>query len=378
MTQSAQPEVQRQDAETAVVVASQWRLMWWRFKRHRLALISVGMIGLFYFVSAFAEFLGVGDPALASREYHYLRPQPVRFFDDGKLFLHVNGVRGFRDENFKWDFEVLPEEKLPIGLLARGFEYKLFGLISTDRHLIGFSDPEIYKQRPSLFLLGSDKLGRDQLTRLMLATRISTTVALLGVFLSLALGVVIGGISGYYGGAADLIIQRIIEMLVALPTLPLWMALSAAVPNDWSVIKVYFAITIILSIFGWTGLARVVRGRFLTLREEEFVTAARISGAPERRIIFRHMVPSFYSHIIATGTLAIPGMVLGETALSFLGIGMKPPAVSYGVLLQQAQNPQTVALYPWLMMVAIPFILIVLSFNFMGDGLRDASDPYGQ
>ena len=336
------------------------------------------MIGLFYFVSAFAEFLGVGDPALASREYHYLRPQPVRFFDDGKLFLHVNGVRGFRDENFKWDFEVLPEEKLPIGLLARGFEYKLFGLISTDRHLIGFSDPEIYKQRPSLFLLGSDKLGRDQLTRLMLATRISTTVALLGVFLSLALGVVIGGISGYYGGAADLIIQRIIEMLVALPTLPLWMALSAAVPNDWSVIKVYFAITIILSIFGWTGLARVVRGRFLTLREEEFVTAARISGAPERRIIFRHMVPSFYSHIIATGTLAIPGMVLGETALSFLGIGMKPPAVSYGVLLQQAQNPQTVALYPWLMMVAIPFILIVLSFNFMGDGLRDASDPYGQ
>ena len=377
MTVITQPDVYNEDAESALVVASQWRLMWWRFKKHKPALVSVVILALFYLVSAFAEFLGMGDPALASSEYHYLRPQSLRFFDDGKFFPHVNGVRGFRNENHKWDYDVLPEEKLPIGIFTRGFEYKLLGLFSTDRHLIGFTDPEMYKERPALFLLGSDKLGRDQFTRLLLATRISTTVALVGVFLSLLLGIIIGGISGYYGGVTDIIVQRIIEMLVALPTLPLWMALSAAVPDSWSVIQVYFAITIILSVFGWTGLARVVRGRFLALREEEFVTAARIAGASGSRIIFRHMVPSFYSHIIATGTLAIPGMVLGETALSFLGIGLKPPAVSYGILLQQAQNPQTVALYPWLMMVAIPFIIIVLSFNFMGDGLRDAADPYG-
>ena len=377
MTEQVVLPIQTGVDEEEVLVASQWRLMWWRFRRHKPAIISGLILACFYTVFPLAEFLGTGDPALSAQEYHLLRPQPIRFFDEGSFSPHVNGLRGFRDENFKKDYETLSEVKIPIRLFATGFKYKFLGLIETDKHLIGFSDTEVLEERPALFILGSDKVGRDQWSRLMLSTRISLSIGLVGVGLSFFVGIILGGISGYYGGFIDTIIQRVIEVMIAIPTLPLWMGLSAAVPKGWSVIQVYFAINIILSIFGWTGMARVVRGRYLSLREEDFVTAAKIAGAGEGRVMFKHMLPSFYSHIIAAISLSIPGMIIGETSLSFLGLGLRPPAVSYGVMLQQAQNPQVVALYPWLMFVAIPVIIVILAFNFLGDGLRDAADPYG-
>ena len=363
--------------EEEVFVASQWRLMWWRFKKHKPAIISGIILSFFYLIFPFAEFVGTGDPALSSQSHHLLRPQPLRFFDEGSFSPHVNRLEGFRDENFKKSYRALPDERMPVGFFVHGFKYDFLGFIETDLHLIGFSKAEDLEERPSLYLLGSDKVGRDQFSRLLLSTRISLSIGLVGVAMSFLFGITLGGISGFYGGAIDTVIQRIIEIMIAVPTLPLWMGLSAAVPDDWSVLQVYLAITIILSIFGWTGMARVVRGRYLSLREEDFVTAAVIAGSGEGRIMFRHMLPSFYSHIIASVTLAIPGMIIGETSLSFLGLGLRPPAVSYGVMLQQAQNPQTVALYPWLMFVAIPVIIIILCFNFLGDGLRDAADPYG-
>lgn len=228
----------------------------------------------------------------------------------------------------------------------------------------------------TIFLFGTDRLGRDVFSRILYGARISTTIGLVGVFLSMVLGIIIGGISGYYGGKIDNFIQRTIEFLISIPTIPLWMALSAALPRYWSQIKVYFAITVILSLIGWTGLARVVRSKFLSLKDEDFVVAARLAGASEWRIIFKHMLPSLTSHLIASATLAIPGMILGETGLSFLGLGLRPPAISWGVLLQEAQNIRTVALYPWLLIPGLFVIVTVLCFNFVGDGLRDAADPY--
>ena len=273
-------------------------------------------------------------------------------------------------------YSVNEEERIPLRFFARGFEYKLFGIIPYDRHLIGV--PEEYDAYEAISLFGTDKQGRDLYSRLLLAVRVSMSIGLVGVALSLFLGVALGGISGYYGGFMDTVIQRIIEIVRSVPTIPLWMGLAASLPRDWSILKVYFAITIIISLFAWTELARVVRGRFLALREEDFVTAAELAGASRTRIIFRHMVPSFLSHIIAATTLAVPEMIISETSLSFLGLGLRPPAVSFGVLLEQAQNIQTVALSPWLMIPAIPVIIVVLAFNFLGDGLRDAADPYGQ
>jgi peptide/nickel transport system permease protein len=261
-----------------------------------------------------------------------------------------------------------------VKLFARGYEYKLLGLFPTDIHLIGV---EGAAAEETLFLLGTDLLGRDIWSRLMLATRTSMTIGLVGVTLSLFLGVLLGGISGYYGGPIDTFIQRVIEIIRSIPTIPLWMGLAAALPTSWSITRIYFAITIIISLIGWTELARVVRGRFLTLREEDFVMAAELAGASQNRIIFRHMVPSFLSHIIAATTLAIPAMIISETALSFLGLGLRPPAISWGVMLQEAQNIQTLAISPWMLVTAIPVIVVILAFNFMGDGLRDAADPYG-
>ncbi len=359
-------------------VASQWRLMWWRFRLHKPALVSVVVVIFFYLTMPVAEFLGMGEPGLVDEQFHYLRPQPIRFFDDGSFSPHVNGLRGYRDEAFKKEYELLPDVKIPIGFFVQAWDWEFLKVVKSNRHLIGFTSQEQVKERAAPFVLGTDNLGRDQWSRVMLATRISLSVGLVGVGLSLIGGVFLGGISGYYGGVADTAIQRVIEIMGAIPALPLWMGLSAAVPQDWSVLQVYFAITIILSIFAWTGMARTVRGKFLALREEDYVTAARLSGTTEARIMFRHMLPSFYSHIIATISLSIPGMIAGEVGLSFLGLGLRPPAVSYGILLQQAQNPQTVALYPWLMFVALPVIVVVFCFNFLGDGLRDAADPYGK
>jgi peptide/nickel transport system permease protein len=261
-----------------------------------------------------------------------------------------------------------------IRFFVRGFEYRLLGLFATDIHLLGLDAEEI----PTPFYpLGTDRMGRDLWSRLMYGTRISLSIGLVGVAISLFLGILLGGMSGYYGGSIDLTIQRVIEFLRSIPTIPLWLALGAAVPLEWSVIQVYFAITIILSLIGWTGLAREVRGRLLAMREEDFILAARFSGSGELRIIFRHMIPSFMSHIIAAITLAIPAMILAETALSFLGLGLRPPAISWGILLFEAQNLQSVAGAPWLLLPGLVVIVAILAFNFLGDGLRDAADPYG-
>ena len=359
-----------------IYVASQWQLMWWRLRKHRLAMVAAAVLGAFYFVVIFANFLATSDPALSEARRGELPPQRVHFFDGFKPSLHVNAVSGYRDpKSYKRVYETDPDIKYPLRFFARGYEYKFLGVIKTDWHLLGVSSP--LKAEETIFLLGTDVQGRDVWSRLMLATRISMLIGLVSVVISLILGVVLGGISGYYGGWIDLIIQRVIEILRSIPTIPLWMGIAASVPRDWSIIKIYFAITIIISLIGWTTLAREVRGRFLSLRDEDFVTAAELAGASQMRIIFRHMAPSFMSHIIASTTLALPAIIISETSLSFLGLGLRPPAISWGVMLQAAQNVQTIALTPWLMIPAIPVIIAVLAFNFLGDGLRDAADPYG-
>jgi len=350
--------------------------MWWRFRKHRLAIVSGFVIIGFYLAVLGADFLAYTDPNASEAQRSLMPPQPIHWFDDWQFSPHVYAVRGYRDlQTFQRVYKVDLTQKIPIRFFARGFEYKFLGLIPTNRHLIGVD--EGLEAAKTIFLLGTDVQGRDVWSRLMYATRISMTIGLVGVTLSLFLGVLLGGISGFYGGMADTIIQRVIEILRSIPTIPLWMGLAAALPRDWSVLQVYFAITIIISLLGWTELARVVRGRFLGLREEDFVVSARLVGCSEMRIIFVHMVPSFMSHIIAATTLALPAMIISETALSFLGLGLRPPAISWGVLLQQAQNVQTVALSSWLMIPALPVIVAVLAFNFLGDGLRDAADPYG-
>jgi len=364
------------DAGERLYVASQWQLMWWRFRKHHLAMAAGIVVVCFYLAAIFADFLATTDPELSDAKRSLMPPQRLHWFDSWSLQPHVYAVKGARDpKTFKRVYQVDPTQKIPVFVFVHGFPYKLLGLLPTDRHLLGVGTS--YEAAQTLFILGTDVQGRDLWSRLLYATRISVSIGLVGVALSLFLGVLLGGISGFYGGWVDTLIQRFIEILRSIPTIPLWMGLAAALPRDWSILQVYFAITIIISLLGWTELARVVRGRFLALREEDFVVAARLAGCSQMRIIFVHMVPSFMSHIIAATTLALPAMIISETSLSFLGLGLRPPAVSWGVLLQQAQNVQTVAISPWLMLPAIPVIIAVLAFNFLGDGLRDAADPYG-
>jgi peptide/nickel transport system permease protein len=361
-------------AEERVSVASQWQLMWWRFRKHRLAIVAAVVVLGFYLVVLGADFLAYADPEASEAQRGLIAPQPIQWFDEGQFKPYVNALVGKRDPlTFKRVYALDPTQKVPITFFAQGFEYKLFGLIPTDRHLLGVEGAEAEK---TLFILGTDLQGRDLWSRLMYGTRISLTIGLVSVAVSLILGVVLGGLSGFFGGLIDTVTQRVIEIIRSIPTIPLWMGLAAAVPQDWSVLQVYFAITVIISLIGWTELARVVRGRFLSLREEDFVMAAELAGCSRARIIFVHMVPLFLSHIIAATTLALPFMVISETSLSFLGLGLRPPAISWGVLLQQAQNVQTVAISPWLLLPSIPVIIIILAFNFLGDGLRDAADPY--
>jgi peptide/nickel transport system permease protein len=363
-------------AEERISVATQWQLMWWRFKKHRLAMASTVVVLLFYLVVIFADFLAYSDPLASEAQRSLLPPQRIHWFDEGRFSPHVFGLTGMRDPNtFKRVYTPDPNKKIPVRFFVRGFTYQFLLVIPMNLHLIGVegTTPE-----ESLFLLGTDEQGRDLWSRLMYATRTSLIIGLVGVSLSLLLGVFLGGISGLYGGVLDTVIQRVIEILRSIPTIPLWMGLAAALPNDWSVLQVYFAITIIISLIGWTELARVVRGRFLSLRQEDFVMAAELCGCGQMRIIFTHLVPSFLSHIIAATTLAVPAMIISETSLSFLGLGLRPPAISWGVLLQQAQNIQALAISPWLLIPSIPVTIVILAFNFMGDGLRDAADPYGQ
>lgn len=366
------------EAEERVSVASQWQLMWWRFRKHKLALFAAGLL-IFYFLDVlFADFIAYADPVASEAQRSLIAPQAIHLFDDdGSFFPHVQALVGKRDPTtFKRVYVIDPEQKVPVRFFAQGFEYKIAGLIPWDRHLFGI-EGEGKTPEDSLFLLGTDVQGRDVWSRLAYATQASMLVGLVSVAMSLFLGVLLGGISGYFGGLIDTVIQRVIEILRSIPTIPLWMGLAAAVPKDWDIYRVFFIMTVILALFQWTELARVVRGRFLSLRDEDFVTAAELVGCSRMRIIFRHMVPSFLSHIIAATTLALPFIIIFETSLSFLGLGLRPPAISWGVMLQQASNVQTAAVSPWLLYPAVPVILAILAYNFLGDGLRDAADPYG-
>jgi peptide/nickel transport system permease protein len=356
-------------------VATQLQLTWWRFRRHKLAMVSLVVIAFFYLIALGADFLATTDPHATDARTSYIAPQPIHLFDaDGAFRPHVSGLKGMRDpKTFKLSYTADPNRQVFLQFFARGYRYSILGF-ETDIHLIGLKDPQ---RGDGIFILGTDLLGRDLWSRLMVATRVSLTIGLVGVSISLFLGVLLGGISAIYGGVVDTLIQRLIEVIRSMPTIPLWLGLAAALPNTWSVTQVYFAITIIISLLAWTDLARVVRGKFLSLREEDFVMAAELAGASQGRIIFRHMLPSFASHIIAAVSLALPAMIISETSLSFLGLGLRPPAISWGILLQDAQSIQTLALAPWLLISAIPVILVILAFNFLGDGLRDAADPYG-
>ncbi len=363
-------------AEASLYTASQWQLMWWRFSRHRVAVVSMILLVFAYGAALFAEFVSPHDPNRFSSSWVLAPPMRLHFTrPDGSFSLRpfVYGLTSARDEE-TLAMVVVPDKTQvhPIHFWVKGDPYTLWGQFDSDLHLFGI---DVWAEQP-LFLLGADDLGRDLFSRIMYGARISLSIGLLGVGFSLLFGVVLGGISGYYGGLIDVIIQRIIELLRSLPTIPLWLTLVVILPPHWSALRVYFGITIILSLIGWTGMARVVRGRFLALREEDFIMAARLANAPQMRIIMRHMVPSFTSHLIAQMTLAVPGMILGETALSFLGLGLQPPVVSWGVLLQGAQNLRSVVLAPWLLLPGLFVVAVILAFNFAGDGLRDAADPY--
>ena len=351
--------------------ASQRELIWWRFTRHKAAVVSSALLILLYLGAAFAGFVSPytmharfeGLQASPPTKIHLIKPE-------GGIQPYVfASQRAMNPETFRWIFTEDTSKIYPIKFFVRAEEYKLVGLFKTDLHLFGVEGAPV-------FLLGTDKLSRDLFTRIWAGARISLSIGLVGVFLSFVLGVVLGGISGYFGGLVDDAIQRVIDFLLAIPGLPLWMTLAAALPRDWPVLKMYFAITVILSVLGWCGLARVVRGKILQLREEDYTLAAQGAGASAWRIITRHLLPGFTSHLIVSITFSIPGMILSETALSFLGLGMQPPAVSWGVLLQDAQNLVAVAQQPWLLIPAIFVIMTVILFNFVGDGLRDAADPY--
>ena len=358
--------------EEDLSVATQWQLIRWKFMRHKVAVISLVVIAIFYLFAVFAEFLSPYDPTNHDTDYMFMPPQRVRFFDEGKFQLRpfVYGMTSKMDENtFRTTWELDKTQKYPVKLFVRGDTYELWGLFESNIHLFGVDEGTMY-------LVGTDKMGRDMLSRIIFGGRISLSVGLLGIAISFVIGVIMGGVSGYFGGVTDLIIQRIIEFLRSIPTLPLWMALSVALPPTWTVVQIYFGIVVILSLVGWTGLARVVRGKFMSLREEEYVMAAQLNGSNESRVIFKHMLPSFTSHIIASLTLSVPSMILGETALSFIGLGLQNPAISWGVLLNDAQRIIVLADSPWLLSPGLFVIIAILCFNFVGDGLRDAADPY--
>jgi peptide/nickel transport system permease protein len=367
------------EQEDRIFVATQWQLMWWKFRKHKLAIAGSVLLVLLYTSAVLAGFLATNDPNKFNKLYPYAPPQRVRFFEGGRLQRpFVYGLERARDpKTLAVVFEIDRERKYPLRFFTRSFPYKFWGLFETDLHLVGV-ERDLEDLNETFFLLGADRLGRDQVSRILYGTRISLSIGLVGMGISFFLGILMGGLSGYYGGVADTVIQRVIEFLRSVPTTPLWMALSAALPATWPPLRIYFGITIILSLVSWTGLARVVRSKFLSLREEDFIMAAQLCGTREMRIIFRHLLPSFLSHIIASLTLSIPGLILSETSLSFIGLGLRPPTISWGVLMKEAQNLIVVANAPWLLIPGLFIVVTVLSFNFMGDGLRDAADPYGR
>ena len=355
-------------------LASQWQLVRRNFLRHRAALAGLVVLALFYLVALFAEFVAPHDPYQRNSGFIDARPQRVRVFHDGRPvrpFVYAM-VKSVDPETLERVYTDDPSQRIPLRLFVRGDEYRFWNAVPARRHLFGAAGDQ------RLFLFGSDNLGRDLFSRVMYATRVSMSIGLVGVAVSFVLGSLLGGLSGYLGGRIDMVIQRVIEFLLAIPKIPLWMALAAALPPGWDPIKLYFGMTIILSLVGWTQIARVVRGKIISLREEDFVAAARIGGAPTSAILLRHLLPGFLSYLIVSLTLAVPQMILAETSLSFLGLGLQPPAISWGVLLQDAQAIRSIALQPWLLIPGLFVTVAVLAFNFVGDGLRDASDPYAQ
>jgi len=359
-------------AQERYYFASQWQLIWWRLRKHRLAVVSLWVLVALYATIPFVEFLA--PYALRSRhpDEVYHPPQRVHLFHEGRLvgpFVYGTTMT-INMENLKRDYREDRSRQYRLEFFARGEPYQFWGLWPADRHLVGV------EEGGTLYLLGTDRLGRDVLSRMVYGGRVSLTVGLIGVTVSFVLALILGGLSGYYGGVPDLLIQRLIEVIRSFPELPLWMALSAALPPRWDPILIYLGITGILGLLEWTGLARSIRSKLLAVREEDFATAAVLMGASPPYVIRRHLLPAFTSHLIVSATLAIPNMILGETALSFLGLGLRPPITSWGVLLTEAQNINAVALYPWLMTPVVLIVLTVLAFNFLGDGLRDAADPY--
>ncbi|RVG81258.1 ABC transporter permease [Sinorhizobium meliloti] len=360
------------EEQVRVNQASQLRLMWWKFKRHKVALASGIFLAVLYGMILICEFLAPYDLHTRNVDFIYAPPQRIHFFHEGEFvgpFVYGRTMTLDMD-TLKRNYADDPSKVEPIRFFCRGDDYRFWGLFESNLHLV------CPAEGGQLFLLGTDRLGRDVLSRIIYGARISLTIGLLGITVSFVLGIVIGGLAGYHGGIFDLVVQRLIEVLQSIPSIPLWLSLAAIMPATWSPLLIYLGITVILGLLDWTGLARAVRSKLLALREEDYVLAAQLMGARSGRIIGRHLVPGFMSHLIATATISIPGMILGETALSFLGLGLRPPITSWGILLTEAKSVSVIAFYPWLLFPTIPVILVILAFNFLGDGLRDAADPY--
>lgn len=368
------PQAQLENAGSTGLAAhtSQLRLMWWYFRQHRLALYSGVFLLLVYFSILICEFLAPYNLHTRNTEFIYAPPVSVHIFRDGELVRpYTYGQSMSLDmTTLRRNYTDNKDDIQPLRFFCHGDSYRFWNLFEADLHLV------CPAEGGQLFLLGTDRLGRDVLSRTIYGARISLTIGIFGVMISFMLGIIIGGIAGYRGGVFDMLVQRLTEVLQSIPSIPLWMALATIIPLTWSPILVYVGITIILGMLDWTGLARAVRSKLLALREEDYVVAAQLLGGSSRRIIGKHLIPGFMSHLIASATLTIPGMILGETALSFLGIGLRPPITSWGILLTEARSINIIALYPWLLFPVLPVILVILAFNFLGDGLRDAADPY--
>lgn len=374
-TQALNSEVLHLTEDEARFAASQWTMIWRRFRRNRAAIVGGVIVVLFYLVAIFGDFLAPYTLNRRFVEQQYLPPQRLHLFDGGKLKPFVYKVESGRDPQTFKKMHITTDEKIYLKFFVKGDNYKALGqlgfsLFASDVHLFGAPDGELVS------LLGTDEQGRDLLSRIILGSQVSLFVGLFGVVLSLVFGTVLGIVSGYFAGLVDEVIQRMIEIVRSFPQIPLWMALSAAVPAGWSVTKTYFAVTLILSLIGWTWLARQLRGQVLALRQSDYVLAARLAGASNARVIFKHLLPATMGQIIVVATLSLPAMILAETALSFLGLGLRPPITSWGVLLQEVQNIESIALYPWVFSPAVVMVVLILAFSFLGDGLRDASDPF--